>query len=55
MEIEERILSRVEIMRELSEPFIVKCGLCGKELALQKDSTEGMKVYCGKCYGKRNK
>lgn len=30
----------------------VKCGLCGKEIVLAKDSTEGMKIYHGDCYRK---
>ena len=43
-------------MRELSEVgFKVKCADCGKILDLLKDSTEGMGVYCGKCYEKKNK
>ncbi len=28
----------------------VKCGLCGKDIVLLKDSTEGMKIYHGACY-----
>jgi len=27
-----------------------KCAGCGKEIILLKDSTEGMKVYHGKCF-----
>ena len=30
----------------------VKCGLCGKDIVLLKDSTEGLKVYHGNCYDK---
>ena len=50
------VVSRVEIMRELSEAgFKVKCSDCGKILDLLKDSTEGMRVYCGRCYEKNKK
>lgn len=30
--------------------YITKCADCGVELRLLKDSTEGMKCYCGKCW-----
>ena len=33
--------------------FVAYCKVCGKELHLLKDSTEGQAVYCGGCYAKR--
>lgn len=30
--------------------FITKYAKCKIELQLLKDSTEGMNIYCGKCY-----
>ena len=35
--------------------YVTKCSGCKKELRLLKDSTEGMKVYCGECYEKRKR
>ena len=37
------------------KPFKTKCGSCGKVIFLQKDQTEGMKVYHGDCFAKLNK
>jgi hypothetical protein len=30
--------------------YITKCAGCGKEIRLQKDSTEGQKVWHGQCF-----
>ena len=35
--------------------FKTSCGKCGKEIILQKDSTEGMSVYHGDCWRQLNK
>jgi hypothetical protein len=30
--------------------YITKCAGCGKEIRLQKDSTEGQQVWHGQCF-----
>ncbi len=41
-------------MDKKPKPFKTKCGTCGKVILLQKDQTEGMKVFHGgSCYNKR--
>lgn len=43
-------MSEILSTKEKPKPFICKCGGCGKELRLLKDSREGQEAICGDCW-----